>query len=82
MIKLIKRKSDNKYLVSIENDIWVDNKEEALNMTYRECESIKKDLFLTIQESEILEIVDFTKDRPISEEEKQELLDLFKGKKN
>jgi hypothetical protein len=36
MIKYIKRKSDNKFLQSLENDIWVDNSKDAYEMTYKE----------------------------------------------
>jgi len=41
MIKYIKRKSDNKFLQSLENDVWVDNSKDAYEMTYRECEKQK-----------------------------------------
>lgn len=44
MVKYIKRISDNKYLQSLENDTWVDDKKDASQMTYRECESIKESL--------------------------------------
>ena len=29
MIKYVKRKSDNKFLQSLENDVWVDNSKDA-----------------------------------------------------
>ena len=78
MVKNIKRTTDNKFLKSLENDIWVDNIIEAFDMTYRECEIIKETLLLTYSSEQISEIVNFRKNKPISEEEKQELLNLLK----
>lgn len=78
MIKLIQRTTDKKYLQSLENDIWVETKKDALEMTYRECETIKSELLKTYQKEQIVEIVDMFKHKPISNEEKQELLSLLK----
>jgi hypothetical protein len=78
MVKLIKRKTDNKYLQSIESDVWVDNIKEAFEMTYRECEAAKTVLFNTYSSEQLIEIVDFKKFKAISEEEKQELFNLLK----
>ena len=78
MVKYIKRISDNKYLQSLENDTWVDDKKDAFQMTYRECESIKESLMGSYTEDKIKEIVDFSKSKPITEEEKQELFNLLK----
>ena len=78
MIKLIKRKTDNKYLQSIESDIWVDSIREAFEMTYWECEAAKTILLNTYTAEQISEIVNFNKSKPISEEEKQELFNMLK----
>ena len=78
MIKYIKRKSDNKFLQSLENDIWVDNTKDAYEMTYRECEDTKTTLLNTYTSEEITEVVNMFKSKPMSREEKKELLNLLK----
>ena len=80
MIKYIKRKSDNKFLQSLENDIWVDNTKDAYEMTYRECENTKTTLLNTYNSEEITEVVNMFKNKPMSREEKKELLNLLKNK--
>jgi hypothetical protein len=80
MIKYIKRKSDNKFLQSLENDIWVDNAKDAYEMTYRECENTKTTLLNTYTSEEITEVVNIFKNKPMSREEKKELLNLLKNK--
>ena len=78
MIKYIKRKSDNKFLQSLENDVWVDNSKDAYEMTYRECENTKTTLLNTYTSEEITEVVNMFKGKPMSREEKRELLSLLK----
>ena len=78
MIKYIKRKIDNKFLQSLENDLWVDNSKEAYEMTYRECEDTKTTLLNTYTSEEITEVVNMFKSKPMSREEKRELLSLLK----
>ena len=78
MIKYIKRKSDNKFLQSLENDVWVDNSKDAYEMTYRECEETKTTLLNTYTSEEITEVVNMFKSKPMSKEEKKELLNLLK----
>ena len=78
MIKYIKRKSDNKFLQSLENDVWVDNSKDAYEMTYRECENTKTTLLNTYTSEEITEVVNMFKSKPMSKEEKRELLSLLK----
>jgi hypothetical protein len=78
MIKYIKRKSDNKFLQSLENDVWVDNSKEAYEMTYRECENTKTTLLNTYTSEEITEVFNMFNSKPISREEKKELLNLLK----
>ena len=80
MIKYIKRKSDNKFLQSLENDVWVDNSKDAYEMTYRECEETKTTLLNTYTSEEITEVVNMFKSKPMSREEKKELLNLLKNK--
>ena len=80
MIKYIKRKSDNKFLQSLENDVWVDNAKDAYEMTYRECENTKTTLLNTYTSEEITEVVNMFKNKPMSKEEKKELLNLLKNK--
>lgn len=77
MIKLIKRTVDNKFLKSLENDVWVDEVKEAYEMSYRECEVAKEELFKTYQQEELKEIVNLQKSKPITEEERKELLALL-----
>jgi hypothetical protein len=78
MIKYIKRKSDNKFLQSLENDVWVNNSKEAYEMTYRECEETKTTLLNTYTSEEITEVFNMFKSKPMSREEKKELLNLLK----
>ena len=80
MIKYIKRKSDNKFLQSLENDVWVDNSKDAYEMTYKECEETKTTLLNTYTSEEITEVVNLVKNKPMSREEKKELLNLLKNK--
>lgn len=81
MIKLIQRKTDNKYLQSVETDSWVDNVTDAFEMTYRECETGKTELLNTYTSDQIKEVVNMRKSKPISDEERKELLDILKQKK-
>lgn len=78
MIKYIKRKIDNKFLQSLENDVWVDNSKDAYEMTYRECEETKTTLLNTYTSEEITEVVNMFKGKPMSREEKRELINLLK----
>lgn len=79
MVKYIKRKIDNKFLNSIENDMWVDNQKLALKMTYTECETIKQKLLETYNSEDITEIVSMTEHKQISKEERKTLLNLLKN---
>lgn len=80
MIKLIIRKSDNKYLQSAENDTWVDNIKDAFEMTYRECENSKLILLNTYSIDDIKEFVNLRKNKPITLEEAEEIKNLLKNK--
>jgi hypothetical protein len=78
MVKYIKRTTDNKYLQSLETDTWVDNVKEAYEMTYRECKTAKTELLNTYTSEQLKEIVNLQKQKPITEEERLELLSLLK----
>jgi len=73
MIKLIKRSADRKFLQSLEDDLWVENKQDAFEMTYRECEAAKVELLKTYTSDQIREIMDMSKDKPMSQEERDEV---------
>ena len=79
MVKKIQRKTDKKYLSSLENNTWVDNIKDAFEMSYRECEEAKTALNGVFLPEQLKEIVNMTKIKPISKEEKQELLNLLRN---
>jgi hypothetical protein len=47
-------------------------------MTYRECEVAKTELIKTYTSEQIKDIVNMRKNKPITQEEKRELLNLLK----
>lgn len=79
MVKIIKRTTDNKFLKSVEGDVWVDDKKDAFEMTHRESLVAKEALLNTYAEEQLLEIYNFRKDKPISDEERKEFSDYIKG---
>ena len=79
MIKILKRTTDNKYLKSVETETWVDNIKDAFEMTYRECEAAKLALEGIFLPDQLKEIVNMRKSKPITKEEKKELLNLLKN---
>ena len=78
MINLILRTTDNKYLKSVETDSWVDNVKDAFEMTYRECNVAKEALLNTYTDEQLKVIVNMRKSKPITEEERIELINLLK----
>ena len=80
MIKIIQRTTDNKYLKSVETETWVDDIKDAFEMTYAECEAAKTALNGVFLPEQLKEIVDMKKNKPITEEERQQLLTLLKVK--
>ena len=80
MVKIIQRTTDNKYLKSVETELWVDDVKDALEMTYRECEQAKLSLEGIFLPEQLREIVNLRKDKIITNEEKNELLNLLKNK--
>jgi carbonic anhydrase len=80
MVKLIQRTTDNKYLKSVETETWVDNVKEAFEMTHRECEAAKTALDGVFLPEQLKTIVNMTKSKRITKEEREELLNLLKNK--
>jgi hypothetical protein len=80
MIKIIQRKSDNKYLQSVENDLWVDNISEAYEMSLVECIEVKKSLSTNYTPEDIKEILNLNKVKIASKEEKKKYRDILKNK--
>lgn len=78
MIKLIQRKTDNKYLKSVETDTWVDNVKEAFEMTYKEYNTSKETLLNTYTEEQLKAVVNIKKSKPMTKEEREELINLLK----
>ncbi len=78
MIKLIQRKTDNKYLKSIETDTWVDNVKDAFEMTYKEYNTSKETLLNTYTEEQLKAVVNIKKSKPMTKEEREELINLLK----
>lgn len=77
MIKILQRKSDNKYLQSAKNDIWVDNISDAFEMNIAECDNIKA-LLSNYTDNDLKEILNFNKIKIASREERKELRNIFK----
>jgi hypothetical protein len=78
MIKIIQRKSDNKYLQSVENDLWTNNISEAYEMSLIECVEIKKSLSTNYTPEDIKEILNLNKVKIASKEEKKIYRDILK----
>jgi len=80
MVIVIKRTTDNKYLKSLENDMWVDEQKEAFEMTFKERDEAKTLLLNTYSESQLKEIVNFLKTKPMTSAERKEIISLLKNK--
>lgn len=78
MVIVIKRTTDNKYLKSLENDLWVDNQNEAFEMSFKERNDTKTLLLNTYSEEQLKEIVNVSKYKPMTSEERKEILSLIK----
>ncbi len=78
MIKLIQRTTDNKYLQSVETDTWVDNVKDAFEMTYKEYNTSRETLLNTYAKEQLKTIVNMTKSKRITKEERVELINLLK----
>jgi hypothetical protein len=80
MVKYIQRTTDNKYLKSVETETWVDDIKNAFEMTYKECETAKEALNGVFLPEQLKEIVNMQKSKPITKEEREELIALLKNK--
>jgi len=80
MIKIIQRKSDNKYLQSAENDLWTNNISEAYEMSLIECVEVKKSLSANYTSEDIKEILNLNKVKIASKKEKKIYRDILKNK--
>jgi len=80
MIKLIQRTTDNKYLQSVETETWVDNVKDAFEMTYKEYNTSKETLLNTYTKEQLKTIVNMTKSKRITKEEREELINLLKNR--
>lgn len=80
MIQIIQRKSDNKYLQSVETDTWVDNISDAFEMSLLEYNMVKNLLSNTYTEPELKVIVNARKFKTISKEDRVQIKNMFKNK--
>lgn len=80
MIKIIQRKSDNKYLQSAENDLWTNNISEAYEMSLIECIEVKNSLSANYTSEDIKEILNLNKVKIASKKEKKIYRDILKNK--
>jgi hypothetical protein len=77
MIKILQRKTDNKYLQSAETDTWVDNIKDAFEMTVIEFNNAK-DALSGYQSEDLKEILIIGKTKNVSIAERKALRDLLK----
>ena len=78
MIQIVQRKSDNKYLQSAESDTWVDNVSEAFEMSLLEYMTVKTFLSSNYSNSDLKVIVNASKMKEMSKQDKKEIQNLFK----
>jgi len=78
MIQIVQRKSDNKYLQSIETDTWVDNASDAFEMSLLEYMTVKTFLSSNYSNSDLKVIVNASKMKEMSKQDKKEIKNLFK----
>lgn len=78
MVIYIRRKTDKKYLQSVQTDTWVDNAKDAYEMTYNECQAAKTELLNMYTSDQLVEVMNPQKMKPMTEEEKQEVINFLK----
>lgn len=78
MIQIIQRKSDNKYLQSIESDTWVENISDAFEMSLLEYTKIKSLLSSNYDDNKVKVISNLSKVKDMSKQDKRETRNLFK----
>jgi hypothetical protein len=54
MLKKIQRTSDNKFLLSLENNIWVDNIKESKSFKLNEIDFVKNTLSLAYSKNDLI----------------------------
>lgn len=54
MLKKIQRVSDNKFLLSLENNIWVDNIKESKSFKLNEIDFVKNTLLLAYSKNDLI----------------------------
>lgn len=78
MVKIIQRKSDNRYLASVTEDIWTENLSDAFEMNIIESEETKLKLSDKYSDGDLREIFNFQKVKMASREEKKIIRDFLK----
>lgn len=77
MVQIIQRKSDNRFLVSVEDDTWTENISEAFEMNILETQEAKVTLSNKYSEGDLKEILNFQKTKISSKLEKKIIKSLF-----
>ena len=78
MVIIIKRTTDDKYLKSLTEDIWVDDIKQVYIIHFNEISEIRETLLKTYAEDQLKEFIDFVKVKPLSKEDKKEFRKLLK----
>lgn len=78
MIQIIQRKSDNKYLESVESDTWVDDISDSFEMSLLEYTKVKTILSSNYTDGDLKVIINFSKVKDMSKKDKKEIKNLFK----
>lgn len=78
MIKTIQRKSDGKYLKSVEPVEWSDESSEAFEMNIIECEIVRESLGYA--KKDLIESLDFKRSKPASKEDLVAAKEFFSKK--
>lgn len=78
MIQIIQRRSDNKYLQSAESDTWVDNIADAFEMSILEYKTSMNFLSSNYTDNDLKVIVNFSKMKDMTKQDKKEIKNLFK----
>lgn len=63
MVKKIQRKSDKKYLSSLENNTWVDNIKDASEFTQKEAIDTMSELLKTYSKEDLLQYTNAWKNK-------------------
>lgn len=63
MVKKIQRKSDKKYLSSLENNTWVDDIKDASEFTQKEAIDVMDELLKTYNKEDIIQYTNAWKNK-------------------